>query len=311
MSEKDVLWILDRTDERPLPEIVIENLRGTLTYIETPEGRVYSVRDWVYYLSASKNKNLSAPWSDLKKSIMRHSDFKVSEILRVLEIETLGGKQAMDFTDENGLYLITQRMTDKSSTVRIVKKYLADAGVFADDVRREPESIVLSGAINPDTAIDAAINAYRAQGKDDRWIQARIEGKIKRHMFTAALNAAVADILTRRHYATATDDIYRGLWNRTAAYLKQELELPKSASLCDHQPRLALHYQGIAEEVAANKLGQRSELLWEEARLIVKNVAVFIGKQARDTSLLLGMDIATGKALLENGEDTKSIFFDG
>lgn len=108
------------------------------------------------------------------------------------------------------------------------------------------------------------------------------------------------EILTRRHYAIATDDIYLGLWKRTSAHLKKELNVPKNASLRDHQPRLALHYQGIAEEVAAQKLGDRAELTWNEARYIIKTVAAFIGEQAQATSQLLQMDIATGKPLLPN-----------
>src|SRR5262249_25969029 len=107
-----------------------------------------------------------------------------------------------------------------------------------------------------------------------------------------------AEELSRRHYAIATDDIYLGLWKRTAAYLKKELNVPKNDSLRDHQPHLALHYQGIAEEVAAQKLGSREELTWNEARIIIKDVAALIGEQAQATSRLLNMDIATGKPLL-------------
>jgi hypothetical protein len=179
-----------------------------------------------------------------------------------------------------------------------IKRFLAAAGAFVDEVRRTPDAFLLSGAITPDQAIDAAIQAYRAQGKDDNWIRARLEGKIKRSQFTAALAAAVLDMLTPRHYAIATDDVYKGLWGRTAAYLKRELDLPKSASLRDHQPMLALHYQGIAEEVSAHKLGQRQELAWDEAREIVQKVAQFIGRQAQETSEMMDMDLATGKQLL-------------
>jgi hypothetical protein len=300
MSQKQSsLWIFDDEDTRPLPEIVIDKLEGQISFIDTPEGqRLYSVRDWVYYVSSSKNKNLSAPWSDLKKAISKHPEFKVSEILRVLEVETSGGKQAMDFTEEHGLYAITQRMTDRSGMVRAVKRYLSDAGVFTDQVRRKPQTVFTSGAVTPDEVMDAVIEMYHAQGKDDRWIAARLDGKFKRNHFTAALQAAVSEMLKRHHYAMATNQIYVGLWKRTAAYLKKELSLPKSANLRDHQPRLALHYQGIAEEVCAQKLGDRAELSWYEALDIIKMVAEFVGAQAQSTSQLLNMDIATGRPLL-------------
>lgn len=166
--------------------------------------------------------------------------------------------------------------------------------MIIDVIRREEITIIG----DPDAALDAVIQRYRELGRDDRWIQARLEGKIKCSQFTAALNAAVAEMLTRRHYALATDDIYVGLWKRTAAQLKHELGLPENASLRDHPPRLALHYQGSAEEVSAQKLGDRAELTWDEARCIIKTVAAFIGQQAQATGELLNMDIATGKRLL-------------
>ena len=209
----------------------------------------------------------------------------------------------MDFVDDRALYLIAQhlRVTKSRPVLDAIKKYLAEAGAFVDLVRLEPETAVTSGAIDPDEAIDAAIKAYRAQGKDDRWIRARLEGKIKREKFTSALQAAVAILLTRLHYAIATDEIYKGLWGRTAAILRGELDLPSNVSLRDHQPALALTYQGIAEEVAAQKLGERTELSWDEARAIVRIVAKMIGKQAQATSKFLKIDLATGKPLLPRG----------
>jgi len=286
-------------DDRPLPLIVATKWNFPLAHLEVDGQLFYAVQDWLRGLTGTQK--ISRMWIEIQNAP------DMAEMLDSIEplpyTASDGKTYQRDYTTDKGLYLIAQhlRSTKSRPTIALIKQFLAESGAFVDQIRREPETVVTSGAINPDKAIDAAINAYRAQGKDDRWIQARVEGKIKRHLFTAALNAAVAEVLNRRHYAIATDDIYKGLWKRTAAYLKQELELPKTASLRDHQPMLALHYQGIAEEVAAKKLGDRSELLWEEARLIVKNVAAFIGEQAQATSRLLNMDIATGKPLLEDG----------
>jgi hypothetical protein len=145
------------------------------------------------------------------------------------------------------------------------------------------------------------IEMYRAQGKDDAWIQARLEGKIKRGQFVAALGKAIAETLNPRHYAMATDDIYKGLWGRTAAHLKQELMLSKNASLRDHQPRMALHFQGIAEEATAHELGEKQELSWAEAREIVQTMASMIRPWTEQMSARLKMDIATGRPLLAGG----------
>jgi hypothetical protein len=52
---------------------------------------------------------------------------------------------------------------------------------------------------------------------------------------------AVTEMLTKPQYAQATDKVYKGLWGRTAAMLREELGLgQKKISLRDNQPTLAL-----------------------------------------------------------------------
>jgi hypothetical protein len=276
----------------PLPLIVAQKWEFPLAHAETDEGTFYAIQDWVRGLAGEKD--IRFVQAKMKKQLL-------ISIQQLAYTSTDNKTYQIDFTNDKGLYLIAQylRVTKARPVLDEIKRFLAAAGAFADEVRRTPDTLVISGAVTPDQAIDAAIHAYRAQGKDDNWIRSRMEGKIKRGQFTAALSAAVADILTPRHYAIATDDIYKGLWGRTANYLKSELDLPKNASLRDHQPMLALHYQGIAEEVSAKKLGVRQELEWNEARDIVQKIAIFIGKQAQETSDLLEMDLATGKLFLE------------
>jgi hypothetical protein len=283
-------------NDTPLPLLVAKRWNFALAHHKTDEGFYYSVQDWIRGLTEGEEPRHI--WAQLQKQ------YKKSQTLisnQRLPYKAKDGKTYQrDFTDDKGLYLIAQylRVTKERPVLDEIRKFLAAAGAFVDEVRRDASTVVLSGAMTPDQAIEAAIEMYRAQGKSDAWIRSRMEGKIKRQQFTNALSAAVSDVLNRSHYAIATDDIYKGLWGRTAAYLKDELELPKKASLRDHQPMLALHYQGIAEEVCAQKLGQQEELEWNEARGIVQDVAQFIGRQAQETSHLLRMDLATGKGLL-------------
>jgi hypothetical protein len=280
-------------NDTPLPLLVAKRWNFPLAYHQTDEGVYYAVQDWIRGLDGSHAKKAAITWSKFKNQSILSK--------KPLPYQASDGKTyKRDFVNDKGLYLIAQYLRDMEDrpVLSEIKKFLASAGAFVDEVRRNPDTVVLSGAMTPDQAIEAAIEAYRAQGKTDAWIMSRLEGKIKRQQFTTALSAAVRDVLNRSHYAIATDDIYKGLWGRTAAYLKEELEVPKKGSLRDHQPMLALHYQGIAEEVCAQKLGQRDELEWNEARGIVQDVAQFVGRQAQETSHLLKMDIATGKPLL-------------
>ncbi|MBI5930206.1 MAG: hypothetical protein HY862_12920 [Chloroflexi bacterium] len=296
MSEK--LPVISESD-LPLPLIVAQKWNFTLQYHQSDKTYLYAIQDWIIGLTVTSNPRRT--WSDLK-----HDNEQIELYVSTVQYPykaTNGRTYQMDFTDDKGLYLIAQylRATKARPQLSAIQKFLSEAGAFVDAVRLEPDTVITSGAIDPDDAIDAAIEAYRRRGKDDRWISARLAGKVKRAKFTSALKAAVYEMLTQIHYAIATDDIYQGLWGRTAAYLKDELDLPKKASLRDNQPTLALTYQGIAEEVAAQKLGDETELSWDEARAIVKQVAALIGLQAQATSQFLKVDLATGKPLLSEG----------
>ncbi len=273
----------------PLPLIVAQKWDFPLAHVQSDQGYLYAVQDWLRGLTGDK---------DVRR-LESQTQKQLSVSNRQLPYTATNGKTyQVDFTDDKGLYLIAQylRSTKARPLLAAIKTYLSEAGAFVDLVRREPEALM--GVMNPDEAIDAAIEAYRRQGKDDRWISARIAGKIKRLQFTAALKAAVRDVLSKPQYGQATDEVYKGLWGRTAVYLRKEMALPPKASLRDHQPALALSYQTLAEEVAAQKLGDHHELSWDEARQIVRIVAELIGAQAAVTGRFLGMDLATGKALL-------------
>ncbi len=183
-------------DDRPLPLIVATKWNFPLAHVEVEDQLFYAVQDWLRGLTGLDN--IRRIWSDMQRT----DDFSqmYDSIVPLPYIATDGKTYQRDYTTDKGLYFIAQhlRSTKSRPTIAVIKKFLAESGAFVDQIRREPETVVTSGAINPDKAIDAAINAYRAQGKDDRWIQARVEGKIKRHLFTAALNAAVAEVLNRR-----------------------------------------------------------------------------------------------------------------
>ncbi len=257
----------------------------------------YAIQDWIAGLASTTDRNASKVWAKMKVELSTSGR-------QLPYLASNGKKYTMDFGTDRDLYLIAQRMRSTATrpNLEAIKVYLAKAGAFTDAVRRRPEALLDYGLVGPDEAIDAAIEMYRKQGKDDGWITARIIGKIKRHAFTSALKAAILDIRPW-HYGAATNEVYKGLWGRTAQYLKKELELPKGASLRDHQPTLALTYQAIAEEVSAQRLGDKEEIEWEEARSVVQEVAEMIGKQAKATGEYLGVDLATGKPILPSSTE--------
>jgi hypothetical protein len=289
------LFPVSDPDNQPLPVIVAQRWEFPLATIPTDAGLMYAIQDWIrgltgdqdtrYILSKFKKTDVGERmWNSIQRLPYKASD---------------GRTYQRDYTNDEGLYLIAQYLRVKSErpVLDAIRRFLAEAGAFVDEVRREPDGLFAAGQ-NPDRLIDAFIEYHRRRGKDDRWIQMRIESKIRRNQFTAALAEFVRDVLTPRHYATATDDVYNGLWGRKASELRQQLQLRSRDNLRDHQPTLALYYQGIVEEVCAHKLGERDEVWWEEARDIIRTVGAIIGRQAKETGELMGHDLATGQPLL-------------
>lgn len=291
------------SNDLPLPLIMAARWGFPLAHAVIDGVTFYAVQDWMRGLSGEDDTRRL--YTKFKTT---EAGKQMSTSSRRLPYKATDGKTYQrDYLDDKGLYIVAQylRATEDRPVLDEIRRFLAAAGAFVDEVRRDPDK--LNDTVkDPDKLIDAFIEYHRKRGKDDRWIQMRIESKIKRNQFTAALTEFVQDELTRRDYATATDDVYRGLWSRTASQLKIEMGIPSKGTLRDHQPTLALYYQGITEEVCAHQIGDREELSWSEARQIIQTVAKIIGRQAQETSELMRLDIATGRPLLLAGSAKNS-----
>ncbi len=283
------------TDNTPLPLIVAKRWNFSLIHVQAENNFLYAVQDWMRGLTGENDTRYLL--SKFKKTDAGQQMW--NSVQRLPYTATDGKTYKRDYTTDKGLYLIAQylRVKEERPVLDEIRRFLASAGAFVDEIRLDPDKIILD-VKNPDKLLDAFIEYHRKRGMDDSWIRARIESKIRRNKFTAALSEFVRDVLTPRHYAIATDDVYQGLWGRTAATLKKELGVSNNESLRDQQPILALHYQGIVEEVCAQKLGERDELWWNEARDIIHKVVTIIGRQAKETGELLHQDLATGKPQL-------------
>lgn len=282
MHEIEQLYKDHASDPRPLPLIVAAIWRFSLQHDDTAEQ--FAVNDWIVGLTGATAVKASEMWRQMDKAQTRIS------VTSLPYVAGDGKTYQRDYTDDKGLYAIAAhlRATADRPALAQIKQYLAMAGAFTDELRRAPER-----------GIDAAEQVYKRRGKDDAWIQARIEGRFARQHFTAALGAALGNP-QGVHYALATNEVYTGLWKRTAAQLKEALGLSKSQALRDHQPALALMYQRMAEMVIAEKLGAATDLTWQEAEAIIRTLAAMIGRHADETGRALGTDLATGKKLLSS-----------
>lgn len=274
----------DKFDERPLVEIIVARLGGKMRATDRHYGRIYAVEDWVYTVSGSHSHDRSEPWRKLKQRML--DQHAIEGYLDIYEGSFAGKsntKVSLDGCTELGLYYVFQFVYQEyaNDIVKQVRLYLAAAGVFVDTMR-----------LDVDRAADYIIEQYRKQGKSELWIHTRLNGKISREAFIEALQLAIYEY--KDQYAgIATNDIYVGLWNRVADVLKDQLNVNKRRSLRDHLSGMALSYLSITEDYCAIRLKDQHELLWPEARAIVKEVAKIIGSQVRQTEQSLGRDMIT------------------
>ncbi len=292
-------------DPRPLPEIIADGKSDpdgwppfSLAFHDVEGKRYYAVQDWI--LGVALTDNPSNFLVKIKKRLKK-AGFDLVTWCHKLPYRVSNGKTyKTDFADAETLYRITQRMDAETGLRDKILTFLAKAGVTLDDIRIDPDKVF--DEVDPDTAMDAAIRAYKMQGKSEHWIAARLQGKVQREKFTSAFQRSLQTPPSSWQFGTITNTMRLGLWDRSTAKLKKEMGLKENDSLRDDLSSIALHYEMIAEEVAEQELAQKEQLTFEQARQIVYTNSQFIGQQAAETGKRLGIDVATQRRLLKEPE---------
>jgi len=155
-------------------------------------------------------------------------------------------------------------------------------------------------------SFDRAVEQYRVEGKSESWIEARVQGIVTCKAFVDALKIAVIQA-PPTIYLQTTEKLYRGLWERTTAQLRGDLQIDAKANPRDHFGKYALIYTRIAEELCTEKLEQADTVSMTMAMEIVWKVAKTIGKQAKEVSEILGYDLVTEEPLLPKPSEQKSL----
>ncbi len=180
-----------------------------------------------------------------------------------------------------------------------MKLWLATVGKERLDETTDPELGLFR-------AVGRIGDQYRGMGKSESWIEARVEGIITRKQFVEALKEAVLNSPPTM-YMEATEKLYKGLWDRTTAQLRGELQIDRKANPRDHFGEYALIYTRLAEKLTSEKLNDLETITMPIAMEIVWSVAKMIGKQAQQVSKSLGYDLVTEKPLLPKPSKKKKL----
>lgn len=260
-------------DKRPLPLIVAERWNFPLQFHVADNEYVYSLQDWVAGLTQGDPGAIR----ENVRRLLNNADLGLDVTVQKYRA-TNGRNYNMPFVGDKNLYDIAQALRPLNSRKQLaavhgeILDYLSKAGAFADKVRRDP-----------------------------KWAATRLEGMVSREQFTYALVTCVTD-LGSDGIAIATNDVYRGLYHRTAAQLSKQLDTKNPR---DKMTQGALHILGLCEWVCSQQIGEAQSISMEQARAVIQTVAGMLGLQVAAIEKQLGIDLATGKKLISAIEAIK------
>jgi hypothetical protein len=267
-------------EETPLPVIVADKWKFPLQTHKQDDGNLmYSIQDWIAGLSGV-SKSAAETWRKMNSQVQIDS--------RVMDYTATNNRvYQMDFTNDEGLYRIAQEMRamKKRPQLQEIKDYLAKSGAFVDHARRNPADAAQSLNV-------VAEQRYLKQGKSPEWVQDRLGGIISHNVMTAALKQAV---LEGMDFAKFTNVEYRSMFSRTA---KEISEATGHKNARDGMTRQALAFLSIAEATLTDMLKAREEVTFIEACDMMRAIAVKLQPAMASMQLMMGADLATGKALL-------------
>lgn len=259
---------------------------------------------WQVWLTATQMSELFGVGV---KTIYKHIKTVVAELedpASVANFATVtkdGSTRQVDHYDMEVITAVGHRVRSPEATrfrkwaASVLNDYLT-RGVAINEARLAADDEALKEASKG--TIDALYKAYRLRGYDDAWIAKRITGMVDRKTFTAVLQEVVANI-DSGDYAKITNKTYTGLFGRNAAQLRIQ---NGGVAPRDGMHRTALHFLGLAESTAAEKIRKLDYVPFFYAMAVIDKVCKMLKPAVDNVTQELKTDIATNTPLLSDGD---------
>ncbi len=236
--------------------------------------------------------NLRRYWSDLKRKLATEGDIEVYEKIVQLKLPADDGKMRdTDCASTKDLFRIIQSIPSKRAEP--IKQYLAKAGAER-----------IADTAQPSRLVDRAIDGYRKKGREDEWIDGRLQNTSARNELTdewakrgaEGVKAAPITAAMSQEMLGVTPSGHRGMKG-----------LSKSAELRDHMDNLELAVTTLGERAAKAIIVARDTKDFQSTKDASLTGAKVAGDAARKIEEELGRPIANNSNFLPKPDEARAL----
>lgn len=232
-------------------------------------------------------------WSDLKIRLKKEAgSFEVYENIVHFKVRATDGKlRETDMADTRTILRIIQSIS--TSKAEPFKQWLAQVG---EERAEETE--------NPELAIERMRDFYRGQGRDDQWINARIQNAVVRNDLTDEWSERGAN--EGQEFAVLTNIINKNTFGVTIAEHK-EIKSLKKENLRDHETNLELALTTLGEATSAELHRNRDTQGFEKLQEDASEAGKIAGNSRREIEKKLGRSVVTSENFLSQTKPGRRI----
>lgn len=259
---------------------LFEDRRIRTAWDEANEEWYFSVVDVVGVLTDQPDQRHAAKYWSVLKTRLKKEGNELTTKCSQLKMTAVDGKQRLtDVADTEQLLRIIQSVP--SPKAEPFKLWLAQVG-------RER----IEETIDPEQAIDRALETYQRKGYSDEWIHQRVMSIRVRNALTEEWQKS--GVQQGREYAILTDEITKA-WSGMNTRQYKNLKGLKKENLRDNMSDMELVLNMLAEATTTEISKQRTPETFEENRKIAREGGEAAGEARKAVEARTGVPVVTAK----------------
>ena len=260
---------------------IFENQKIRTAWNEEREEWYFSVVDVISVLTDSKDGRKY--WNKLKQRLKEEGNETVTNCHQLKMIAADGKKRMTDVVDTTNLLRLIQSIP--SPKAEPFKMWLAEVGKER-----------IEETIDPELAIDRAIQTYQKKGYSEEWIHQRILSIRVRNALTEEWDKH--GVKKGREYAILTDEITKA-WSGMSTRNYKNLKGLKKENLRDNMSDLELVLNMLAEATTTEISKTSNPQTFKENMEIAKQGGSVAGNARKDIEKKSGRSVITSKSAVE------------